>query len=165
MRGIPNFGGNGPRRAGRPCLVGPLFSASLLLLASFVPPAAAQQCDCSRHIGQCSAHMTLRGQRLDFSASTRQCAQITYSVNGEPGSITIAGGRRLDRLSDHQPADAAAVGRLLLRLPDGGGGFRAAAPLSRLGLREELQRCCQAAARQLRCASAHAHLRGDGRLL
>ena len=65
---------------------------SYLMLFPLIETAQAQDCDCSHYSGQCTARMILRGQHLTFSASTTQCAQITYSANGEPSSITISGG-------------------------------------------------------------------------
>ncbi len=65
-----------------------------LSLAIFISGPAAADCDCTQHLGACQAsgRLDLSNQTLTFRAGTNQCAQITYSVDGEPGSITITGG-------------------------------------------------------------------------
>ena len=65
------------------------FLATLFILNTV---AHAQSCDCSTRTGSCSSTARLEGQRLYFSATTQQCAQVIYSLDGEPSSITITGG-------------------------------------------------------------------------
>jgi hypothetical protein len=50
-------------------------------------------CDCQKQMGSCTANVSLQGNWLKFTATTRQCAMITYSVNGNPSEITIKGGK------------------------------------------------------------------------
>ncbi len=54
----------------------------------------AAECDCAQHVGSCSATGTLdlTHQVINFRAATQECAQITYTINGEPSSVTIKGG-------------------------------------------------------------------------
>ena len=56
--------------------------------------AWAGQCDCSKHFGTCSAsaQLDLPRQTITFQSTTKACAQIVYSVAGEPSSVTIQGG-------------------------------------------------------------------------
>jgi hypothetical protein len=56
--------------------------------------AAYAECDCSQHTGTCQATGTLdlAKQLLTFKTSTTACAQVTYSVNGDPSSVTVSGG-------------------------------------------------------------------------
>ena len=63
-----------------------------IVLVELVASATAQTCNCSQRVGECSAKMNLTGQTLSFTATTQQCARITYSINGDPGVITIRGG-------------------------------------------------------------------------
>lgn len=69
-----------------------LFAATthIFLWMSFV--ALAQDCDCSSFTGTCTASVKLENQRLEFRTNTNQCAFISFSINGDPGSITIKGG-------------------------------------------------------------------------
>jgi hypothetical protein len=69
-----------------------LQAALFVLLLSIGSQAYAAECDCSTHIGSCSASGKFSGEHLLFSANTNKCAQITYSVDGQPGSITVTDG-------------------------------------------------------------------------
>lgn len=64
----------------------------LILLANATNAAADGSCDCSVKKGPCLANASIRGNFIVFKAGTQQCAQITYSVEGDPDSITIKGG-------------------------------------------------------------------------
>jgi len=68
----------------------------LTLLAGLTLSSAAfaDECDCSRHLGACTATATLEApeQRIGFQGSSSQCEQIIYSLDGQPSSVTIRGG-------------------------------------------------------------------------
>ena len=65
-------------------------------------PVYAQSCDCTQKLDECTPDAKYNGRQIFFSASTRQCAQITYDVDGEPSSITITDGKGA---VDYTPAD------------------------------------------------------------
>ena len=56
--------------------------------------AWAGQCDCSVKHGACGAvaQIDLPRQSITFQSNYKGCAQIIYSVAGEPSSVTIQGG-------------------------------------------------------------------------
>jgi hypothetical protein len=56
------------------------------------PIANAKTCDCNQKLGKCNANKTYDGGQISFTADTNQCAQIIYSVDGAPDSITITDG-------------------------------------------------------------------------
>lgn len=58
----------------------------------FVNSGYAIECNCSKHIGACSANVRLQQNTLVFQSNTNQCAQVVYEVNGEPSSITLTYG-------------------------------------------------------------------------
>lgn len=67
--------------------------AAILLFVLVWPASAfATACDCSRKTGSCAASGSIVGQTLIIRTGTRQCAMVTFSINGDPGSLTIAGG-------------------------------------------------------------------------
>lgn len=72
----------------------PLFT--VLFAACLMPPAFAPsaECDCSQRAGNCKAtgKIDVAEQSINFRSGTDQCIQITYSVDGEPSSVTIRGG-------------------------------------------------------------------------
>lgn len=70
------------------------FIASLIFAVLIsITAAQAAECDCSSYSGSCSATGKFVGERLNFTSSSLKCSQIQYYVDGEPGSITITGGR------------------------------------------------------------------------
>ena len=52
----------------------------------------AKTCDCSQMPGNCTARASYNGREISFKASTMQCAEITYDVNGDPSATTVTDG-------------------------------------------------------------------------
>lgn len=50
-------------------------------------------CNCSIKKGSCSATASFSTNSVLVKSSSNQCSQIIYSLNGDPGSITIKGGQ------------------------------------------------------------------------
>jgi hypothetical protein len=60
---------------------------------SLVAPAAAQApCDCTVKVPGCTGHSTYSGGKIRTTASTNQCAMVTYRVNGMTQSPVIVKG-------------------------------------------------------------------------
>ena len=50
-------------------------------------------CNCSRHIGACSATISaISGENAHIRVNTPRCAQVSYYVDGNPSSTTVTGG-------------------------------------------------------------------------
>ncbi|EJN13174.1 hypothetical protein PMI42_03466 [Bradyrhizobium sp. YR681] len=66
--------------------------AVALLLSPGREAAAQAACNCSVKLGSCFARISFRHEVAHISVNTSQCAQVAYSVNGNPTAATITDG-------------------------------------------------------------------------
>jgi hypothetical protein len=73
-------------------------------LAFFASAAAsAKTCDCSQNLGSCTAKGSYSAGVIRLSVDTRQCAQVTYDVDGDPRSDTVTDGSMTIDYTPSQP--------------------------------------------------------------
>jgi hypothetical protein len=66
--------------------------AAALLLSPGREAAAQAACNCAVKLGSCSAKIRMGHEVAHISVNTSQCAQVAYSVNGNPTATTITDG-------------------------------------------------------------------------
>jgi len=65
---------------------------AFLMLPFWAASAWGADCDCSQFSGSCRASGSIAGQTLTIRSSANQCSMVTFSINGEPGTLTVSGG-------------------------------------------------------------------------
>jgi hypothetical protein len=65
-----------------------------LLISTFSPSAAQENCDCDRYVSECTAKIQIDKQHAvaDLQASAKMCTRVTFVIDRTPYTTVFSGG-------------------------------------------------------------------------